>query len=64
VNGGAIEQVESAAGPQETARRERWELSPGAAAFVKDRARLLRTDPATVLEDIVLIERRRCEGAI
>lgn len=64
MNGGAIEQVESAAGPPETHRRERWELSPGAAAFVKDRARSLRTDPATVLEDIVLVERRRCEGGL
>lgn len=45
-------------------RRDRWRLSHGAAAFIRERARLLQTDPATVLEDLVLVERRRVEGAI
>jgi hypothetical protein len=44
--------------------RERWTLSPSAARFVRDRAATLRTDPATVLEDVILVERRRVEGAI
>ena len=44
--------------------RNRWRLSPNAAAFVRERARLLHTDPETVLEDLVLVERRRVEGAL
>jgi hypothetical protein len=43
---------------------DRWTLSPPAAAFVRDRAELLKTDPATVLDDLILVERRRVEGSI
>jgi len=43
---------------------ERWPLSASATAFVRERADRLKTDPATVLEDLVLVERRRVEGAI
>jgi hypothetical protein len=43
---------------------ERWSLSPSATAFVRDRAHRLGTDPATILEDLVLVERRRVEGSI
>lgn len=43
---------------------ERWTLSPSAARFVRDRAETLKSDPATVLEDLILVERRRVEGAI
>jgi hypothetical protein len=64
VSGGAIERIEAPGDAAHGAPRERWELSPGAAAFIKERAQRLRTDPATVLEDIVLVERRRCEGAL
>lgn len=42
----------------------RWTLTPAAAAFIRERAKTLRTDPETVLEDLVLVERRRVEGAI
>lgn len=41
---------------------EHWTLSPGAAAFVRERAKALKTDPATVLEDIIVVERRRVGG--
>lgn len=43
---------------------EHWRLSPSAARFIRDRAEALKTDPATVLEDLILVERRRIEGAI
>jgi hypothetical protein len=43
---------------------ERWTLSPGATAFVRERAQILKTDPATILEDLVLVERRRVEGSL
>ncbi len=43
---------------------ERWLLSPSTTAFVLERADRLKTDPATVLEDLVLVERRRVEGSI
>jgi hypothetical protein len=42
----------------------RWTLTPAAAAFIRDRAKTLKTDPETILEDLVLVERRRVEGAI
>jgi hypothetical protein len=45
-------------------RAERWTLSPSATAFVRERAQRLNTDPATILEDLVLVERRRVEGAL
>lgn len=50
--------------PEGAPSRNRWRLSPNAAAFVRERARLLHTDPETVLEDLVLVERRRVEGAL
>lgn len=50
--------------PDDREDRERWLLSPSAAAFIKERARALKTEPATVLEDLVLVERRRVEGAL
>jgi hypothetical protein len=43
---------------------DRWALSPGATAFVRERADRLKTDPAIILEDLVLVERRRVEGSI
>jgi hypothetical protein len=43
---------------------ERWTLSPSAARFIRDRAEALKTDPVIVLEDLILVERRRVEGAI
>lgn len=43
---------------------QRWALSPSATAFLRDRAETLKTDPATLLEDLVLVERRRVEGAL
>jgi hypothetical protein len=43
---------------------ERWTLSPSATAFVRERAQILKTDPATILEDLVLVERRRVEGSL
>ena len=50
--------------PNALPTRNRWRLSPNAAAFVRERARLLHTDPEAVLEDLVLVERRRVEGAL
>jgi len=43
---------------------ERWALSSSATAFLRDRAETLKTDPATLLEDLVLVERRRVEGSL
>jgi hypothetical protein len=43
---------------------QRWALSPSATAFLRDRAETLKTDPATLLEDLVLVERRRVEGSL
>lgn len=43
---------------------ERWRLSSSAAAFVRERAKRLNTDPVTIIEDVILVERRRVEGAI
>lgn len=45
-------------------RAERWTLSPSATAFVRERAQRLGTDPAALLEDLVLVERRRVEGGL
>jgi len=45
-------------------RAERWTLSPSATAFVRERAQHLNTDPAMILEDLVLVERRRVEGGL
>lgn len=43
---------------------DRWTLTPAAAAFIRERAKSLKTDPESILEDLVLVERRRIEGAI
>lgn len=43
---------------------QRWALSPSATAFLRERARTLKTDPATLLDDLVLVERRRVEGSL
>jgi hypothetical protein len=43
---------------------ERWQLSPAATAFVRERAQRLNTGPEAILEDLILVERRRVEGAL
>lgn len=43
---------------------QRWVLSPSATTFLRDRSETLKTDPATLLEDLVLVERRRVEGSL